>query len=146
MTAAGGPIPIGELATALGCSTRQVQRDFAEVLGVTPRQFGQAVRTERTRTALRSADSVLDAAFDAGYGSVRGFYEEAARRLGMTPSQYVAGAPEQLLLWSSTPSAVGDIVAVATPRGLAAVRIGRERRSGAGSAGRVPAGPARTGR
>ena len=126
MTAAGGPIPIGELATTLDCSPRQVQRDFAEVLGVTPRQFGQAVRTDRTRTALRSSDSVLDAAFDAGYGSVRGFYEEAARRLGMTPSQYVAGAPEQLLLWSATSSAVGDIVAVATPRGLAAVKIGRE--------------------
>jgi AraC family transcriptional regulator of adaptative response/methylated-DNA-[protein]-cysteine methyltransferase len=126
MTAAGGPISITELAAALGCSPRQVQRDFAEVLGITPRQFGQAVRTDRTRTALRSSDSVLDAAFDAGYGSVRGFYEEAARRLGMTPSQYVAGAPEQLLLWSATSSVVGDIVAVATPRGLAAVRIGRE--------------------
>ncbi len=125
MTAAGGPIPVGELAGQLDCSVRQLQRDFADVLGVTPRQFGQAVRTERTRSALRTSESVLGAAFDAGYGSVRAFYEETARRLGMTPSQYVAGAPEQLLVWSSTSSAVGDIVAVATPRGLAAVRIGR---------------------
>jgi AraC family transcriptional regulator of adaptative response/methylated-DNA-[protein]-cysteine methyltransferase len=96
------------------------------VLGITPRQFGQAVRTDRTRTALRTADSVLDAAFSAGYGSVRGFYEEAARRLGMTPSDYVAGAPEQVLVWSVTSTPVGDVIAVATPRGLAAVRIGRE--------------------
>jgi len=42
----------------------------------------------------------------------------------MTPSEYAAGAPDQVLLWSSTSSDVGDIVAVATPRGLAAVRIG----------------------
>ena len=127
MTDAGGPLPVTDLASALSCSTRQLQRDFAEVLGVTPRQFGQAVRTERTRIALRSADSVLDAAFAAGYGSVRGFYEEAARRLGMTPSDYVAGAPEQVLLWSVTSTPVGDVIAVATPRGLAAVRIGEER-------------------
>jgi AraC family transcriptional regulator of adaptative response/methylated-DNA-[protein]-cysteine methyltransferase len=126
MTEAGGPLPVTALAAGLGCSVRQLQRDFAEVLGVTPRQFGQAVRTDRTRVALRSSDSILDAAFDAGYGSVRGFYEEAARRLGMTPSDYVAGAPEQLLLWSVARTPVGDVIAVATPRGLAAVRIGRE--------------------
>ena len=95
------------------------------MLGITPRQFGQAVRTERTRIALRSADSVLDAAFAAGYGSVWGFYEEAARRLGMTPSDYVAGAPEQVLLWSVTSTPVGDVIAVATPRGLE-VRSGAE--------------------
>ena len=126
MTEAGGPLPATTLAAALSCSPRQLQRDFAEVLGITPRQYGQAVRTERTRIALRSADSVLDAAFTAGYGSVRGFYEEAARRLGMTPSDYLAGAPEHLLLWSVTSTPVGDVIAVATPRGLAAVRIGEE--------------------
>lgn len=121
---AGAPVPVGELARAAGCSPRQLQRDFADVLAVSPRQYGQAVRTERTRHALRAADSVLDGAFTAGYGSVRAFYEEAARRLGMTPSEYAAGAPAQVLLWSSTPTAIGDVVAVATPRGLAAVRIG----------------------
>jgi AraC family transcriptional regulator, regulatory protein of adaptative response / methylated-DNA-[protein]-cysteine methyltransferase len=126
MTEAGGPVAVDALAAACHVTVRQLQRDFADVLGVTPRQFGQAVRTDRTRTALRSADSVLDAAFAAGYGSVRGFYEGAARRLGMTPSEYVAGAPEQVLLWSVVATPVGDVIAVATPRGLAAVRIGRE--------------------
>jgi AraC family transcriptional regulator, regulatory protein of adaptative response / methylated-DNA-[protein]-cysteine methyltransferase len=125
MTTAGGPLPVAHLAGDLHCSTRQLQRDFADVLGITPRQFGQAVRTNRTRVALRDSDSVLDAAFAAGYGSVRGFYEEAAQRLGMTPADYVAGAPSLLLLWSVTPTSLGDVVAVATPRGLAAVRIGR---------------------
>ncbi len=124
MSAAGGPLPVTRLSADLGCSPRQLQRDFAEVLGITPRQFGQAVRTERTRTALRAADTVLDAAFTAGYGSVRGFYEEAARRLGMSPADYLAGAPSQLLLWSVIGTPLGDVIAVATPRGLAAVRIG----------------------
>lgn len=127
MTRAGGPLPVTELAEQLHCSTRQLQRDFTDVLGISPRQFGQALRTDRTREALRSSDSVLDAAFAAGYGSVRGFYEEAARRLGMTPTEYLAGAPEQVLLWSVARTDVGDVIAVATPRGLAAVRIGKAR-------------------
>ena len=114
-----------ELAAVVGCSTRQLQRDFAEQLGISPRQFGQAVRTNRTRASLREADSVLDAVFESGYGSVRAFYEEAAQRLGMTPSEYAAGAAG-VLLWSVTSTSVGDIVAVATPRGLAAVRIGEQ--------------------
>lgn len=126
MRHAGGPVSVDELARAAACSPRQLQRDFVDVLGISPRQFGQALRTERTRARLRTADSVLDAAFDAGYGSVRAFYEETARRLGMTPSEYAAGAPNGVLLWSTRPTSVGDIVAVATPRGLAAVRIGDE--------------------
>ncbi len=121
---AGAPLPVDELARAAGCSPRQLQRDFAEVLSISPRQYGQAVRTERTRQTLQHSASVLDGAFAAGYGSVRAFYEEAARRLGMTPSEYAAGAPAQVLLWSATATAIGEVVAVATPRGLAAVRIG----------------------
>ncbi|MFV0461944.1 MAG: bifunctional transcriptional activator/DNA repair enzyme AdaA [Nostocoides sp.] len=126
MTEAGGPMPLADLADAAGCGPRQLQRDFAEVLDVTPRQYGAAVRSERTRTTLRQARSVMDALFAAGYGSVRGFYEEAARRLGMTPAEYAAGAPAQTLLWSARRTPLGDVVAVATPRGLAAARIGIE--------------------
>jgi AraC family transcriptional regulator of adaptative response/methylated-DNA-[protein]-cysteine methyltransferase len=126
MRQAGGPVAVDLLARAAACSPRQLQRDFVDVLGISPRKFGQALRTERTRARLRSADSVLDAAFDAGYGSVRAFYEEAARRLGMTPSEYAAGGANTVLLWSARTTEVGDIVAVATPRGLAAVRIGVE--------------------
>lgn len=126
MDEAGGPVAVAQLASGVSCTPRQLQRDFAEVLGISPRQYGQAVRTERTRAVLRTSGSVLDAAFDAGYGSVRAFYEEAAQRLGMTPTQYSRAAAGLPLLWSITSTPVGDVIAVATPRGLAAVRIGAE--------------------
>lgn len=126
MEAAGGPLAIAELAAVAGCTTRQVQRDFASV-GVTPAAYGRAVRTDLARTALRASTSVTSAMFDAGYGSVRAFYEEAGRRLGMTPSDYAAGAPDVPLVWATTPSAVGELIAVASRRGLCAVRIGSDR-------------------
>jgi AraC family transcriptional regulator of adaptative response/methylated-DNA-[protein]-cysteine methyltransferase len=94
------------------------------VLGVSPRQFGQAVRSERARQVLRESPTISDAVVQTGYGSVRAIYEVAARRRGITPTHYSAGAPRQELLWSAAPTAVGDVVAVATPRGLASVRIG----------------------
>lgn len=117
---------MAELASIAGCTSRQVQRDFAAV-GITPAAYGRAVRADRARAALRTSSSVTSALFDAGYGSVRAFYEETGRRLGMSPSQYAAGAPELPLLWATTPSAVGLLIAVASPRGLCAVRIGSKR-------------------
>ncbi len=127
MDAAGGPVPLSQLAWLNACSGRQVQRDFGEVLGVTPRQYGATVRTDAGRRALRGAATVLDAVHDAGYGSVRAFYAETAARLGMPPKAYAAGAPGRLMLWSVAGSRIGDLIAVASPDGLCAVRIGEER-------------------
>jgi AraC family transcriptional regulator of adaptative response/methylated-DNA-[protein]-cysteine methyltransferase len=124
MERAGGPVALAQLARAASCSARQVQRDFAHVLGVTPRQYGASVRTAGARQVLRSGASVGDALYQAGYGSVRGFYQEAGARLGMPPREYAAGGAGRVLLWSVAPSTVGDLVAVASPQGLCAVRIG----------------------
>lgn len=126
MEAAGGPLPLTDLAELGGCTSRQIQRDF-ESIGISPAAYGRAVRTDVARQALRSSRFVSDALNDAGYGSVRAFYEEAGRRLGMAPSEYAAGAPGLPLLWATTPSAVGIVVAVASARGLCAARIGVDR-------------------
>ncbi len=118
MHTAGGPLPLRELAEVTDCSTRQLQRDFEDILGVSPREYGASVRAMNARHTLRSADSITDAIYNAGYGSVRAFYEKASSRLGMTPSDLAAGAPQHLLVWSSTESAVGHLTCVAGPRGI----------------------------
>ena len=118
MQSAGGPLPLAELAMLADCSPRQLQRDFEHVLGVSPRQYGASVRAMNARHTLRASSSITDAIYDAGYGSVRAFYEQASSRLGMTPSDFAAGAPQHLLLWSSCDSAVGTLTCVAGPRGI----------------------------
>ncbi len=118
MHAAGGPLPVSQLAEFAECSTRQLQRDFHDVLGVTPRQYGASVRAMNARHTLRTSASVTDAIYDSGYGSVRAFYERASTRLGMTPADFAAGAPQHLLLWSTCDSAVGRLTCVAGPRGI----------------------------
>jgi AraC family transcriptional regulator of adaptative response/methylated-DNA-[protein]-cysteine methyltransferase len=124
MRQTAGQMPTAALAQRTACSPRQLQRDFVAVLGVTPRQYGASVRTETARRSLRTTGSVGGALYHAGYGSVRAFYEEAAQRLGMAPREYAAGAAGRTLLWSVADGPVGDIVAVASPDGLCAARIG----------------------
>ena len=118
MHTAGGPLPLAELANFAGCSARQSQRDFDDVLGVSPRQYGSSVRAMNARHTLRSSASITDAIYDAGYGSVRAFYEKASSRLGMTPTDFAAGAPHHLLVWSSCASVIGQLTCVAGPRGI----------------------------
>ena len=125
MEQAGGPLGLPELAALVYCTPRQVQRDFRDI-GITPAGYGRAIRTEAAKATLRGSASVTDAIYQAGYGSVRAFYEEAGSRLGMTPSEYATGKTHQTLIWATTPSAVGVLIAVASPRGLCAVRIGSD--------------------
>ena len=124
MSQASGPVSTKELAQTLNVSERQLQRDFNMVMGVGPREYGEAIRTEHAKRVLTSTESVTDAVNEAGYGSVRAFYMEVGQRLGMTPSEYQQRSSQLPLMWSTTPSAVGMIIAVATPKGLAAARIG----------------------
>jgi len=124
MESVGGPLDLEHLSNLAGCSSRQLQRDFTSVMGIPPVEYGRSVRTMQARATLRRTERVTDAIFEAGYGSVRAFYEETGRRLGMTPSEYAASGSGVALLWSVTPSAIGQVIAVASPRGLAAVRIG----------------------
>lgn len=123
MDDAGGPVPAADLASAARCSTRQLHRAFAGVLAVTPLQYGRAVRTGRAREVLRRAGSVTDAVWEAGYGSARGFYEEAGRRLGMSPAEFAAGARGRRLQWSAVTTALGTVVVVVSTDGIVAVRI-----------------------
>jgi AraC family transcriptional regulator of adaptative response/methylated-DNA-[protein]-cysteine methyltransferase len=118
MHTAGGPLPGTELSEITGCSIRQLQRDFADVLGVSPRQYGASVRAMTARHTLRTSPSITDAIYDAGYGSVRAFYEKATKQLGMTPADFAAGAPQHVLLWSSCDSVIGRLICVAGPRGI----------------------------
>jgi AraC family transcriptional regulator of adaptative response/methylated-DNA-[protein]-cysteine methyltransferase len=123
MDDAGGPVPAAALASAARCSTRQLHRAFAAVLAVSPLQYGRAVRTGRAREVLRGAGSVTDAVWEAGYGSARGFYEEAGRRLGMSPSEFAAGARGRRLQYSAVTTALGTVLVVVSPDGIVAVRI-----------------------
>ena len=123
MRRAGGPVPLQALAAAAGTSVRQLQRSFTAALGVGPRAYGEALRVEAARGTLTGSGTVADAAFGAGYGSMRGFYDGAGPRLGVAPARFAAGGDGEELLWTAVDHPIGTLVVVVSRRGVVAARI-----------------------
>ena len=114
------------LAARVGWSKRHLQRRFAETVGVSMSAYRRAMQAERVRAALRSGANVTDAVFDAGYGSVRAFYEHGAPRLGMNPAEYAASGRGHHIRYTVMESTLGWILIAATDLGICAVRIGTD--------------------
>jgi len=85
------PLSLATLAKAVGMSPYHFHRVFKKVAGVTPKAFAAANRAERANKELRSASTVTEAIYAAGFNSSSRFYENANARLGMTPGQLRRG-------------------------------------------------------
>lgn len=119
---------LDDLASALGWSTRHLNRIFKEATGVTAASYRRAQRGRRARAALRDGETVTGAAFDAGYGSMRAFYEDEGARLGVPPSEFRKGAPATMITYGVTQTDLGLVLVARTTQGLCAVRIGDSER------------------
>ena len=120
----GDPVNLTELARQMGWSPRHLRRVFKALTGVTPSAYARAQQADRARAALRAGAPVTEAVFDAGYGSVRAFYEHGAPRLGGSPASYRRGSPGVHVRYSVVDTALGHILVAATDTGVCAVRIG----------------------
>ncbi len=117
---------LAELAALAGLSPYHFHRAFKRVLGVTPRRYAAAKRAERLAAHVRRAPRVTDAAYDAGFGSSSGFYEEAGRALGMTPTAFRAGGSGERIRIASARTSLGTLMVAGTERGVCAVRFGED--------------------
>jgi len=113
-----------EVAAELDVSPDALRRAFVRVLGVTPRQYADALRRERLRGGLRDGDEVALALFSAGYGSTSRLYESAHDHLGMTPASYRAGGAGATITYAVVPCSLGSLLVAATERGLCQVALG----------------------
>lgn len=131
------------LASAAGLAPATFARRFRAALGVTPNEYGRAVRAERFRAALGDAESVLDAAYAAGFGAPSRMYAQADGMLGMSPGQYRAGGAGVSVAVASARCRLGAVAVAATSRGVCAVELGPTPEAVAEAiAGRLPAAEA----
>jgi AraC family transcriptional regulator of adaptative response/methylated-DNA-[protein]-cysteine methyltransferase len=114
------------IAAELGYSERHLRRRFHEIIGVSAGVYARAYKAERVRARLRDGAPVTSAVFDAGYGSVRAFYEHSAPTLGMTPVRYRAGGIGEHITFTSVATSLGWVVVARTPRGVCSVRVGND--------------------
>jgi AraC family transcriptional regulator, regulatory protein of adaptative response / methylated-DNA-[protein]-cysteine methyltransferase len=114
---------LAALGAAFGYDPQHVQRVFKDVLGLTPKQYADALKARQFKEALREGSPVLDAGLNAGYGSATRTYENGARALGMTPAAYKRGGEGVALRYTVAETFLGTMLVAATNKGICAVGI-----------------------
>lgn len=118
----GASLTLDALASQLFVSPSQLHRTFKRLMGITPRQYAAAVRTQRFADNLKQGQGVVDAALDAGYASSGRVYENEP--LGMTPKTYRQGGAGLQIRYSISDSVLGFLLVAQTERGICAVSLG----------------------
>ncbi len=119
-----GAPTLAALGAHVGLSPHHLQRSFKAAMGITPRQYHDALRLDRLKGLLRNGDHVSGALYEAGYGSSSRLYEKAPSQLGMTPAAYRRGGKGARIAYSIADCPLGRLLVAATARGLCAVRLG----------------------
>jgi AraC family transcriptional regulator of adaptative response/methylated-DNA-[protein]-cysteine methyltransferase len=76
-----------ELARRVGVSRSELQRQFTRRLGVSPKVYAQTLSLHRLAKAIGARRHVLDAVFEAGFGTNSAAYAAASEALGVTPGR-----------------------------------------------------------
>lgn len=121
------PAPgLAQLAEAAGLSRWHFQRLFKRRLGVTPKQYLNALRAQRLKASLQPGGSVTDAVYAAGFGSPSRVYEASRRMLGMSPGAYRDGGRGLRIRRAVAQSRLGLLLVAATDAGVCAIEFGEE--------------------
>jgi AraC family transcriptional regulator of adaptative response/methylated-DNA-[protein]-cysteine methyltransferase len=117
-------VTLGNLAAKVGMSPFHLQRTFKRLLGVSPREYQDALRVTRFKSRLRAGDTVSRATYEAGFGSSSRVYERSDNALGMTPAAYRRGGVGMRITYTIVDSPFGKLLVGATDRGVCAVALG----------------------
>ena len=88
-------MPLAELGAASGLGERQLQRRFAEVVGISPRALAGVIRLRRVFEALRDAPlaSWSERAQAAGFFDHPQMARDFRRLIGETPTRWARAGP-----------------------------------------------------
>ncbi|HVZ78597.1 MAG TPA: bifunctional DNA-binding transcriptional regulator/O6-methylguanine-DNA methyltransferase Ada [Gemmatimonadaceae bacterium] len=117
-------VTLAELARRVGMSPHHLQRTFVRAVGVSPREYQDALRRRHFTQRLRAGDTVSKATFDAGYGSSSRVYGRRAVRTSITPAQVRRGAPGAHITFTITACSLGRLLVAGTDVGVCAVALG----------------------
>ncbi len=118
-----------ELARRCGISASHLTRAFRARHGMSPREYAHSLRLTQFKRALREGEQVTAAVYRAGFGSPSRVYEDAARRIGMTPGTYRRGGAGVAIRYTIVLTPAGHLLVATTERGLCAVTLGRDPRA-----------------
>lgn len=117
-------ITLASLGARVRMSPHQLERAFRSVMGITPRQYADALRMRLLKSRLKKGDDVTTALYDAGFGSSSRLYERAPSHLGMTPATYRQGGAGMMIHYTIAASPLGRLLVGSTDRGISALYLG----------------------
>jgi AraC family transcriptional regulator, regulatory protein of adaptative response / methylated-DNA-[protein]-cysteine methyltransferase len=117
-------LSLEDLAEAMGRSPGYFHRIFKAAAGLTPKEYAVAHRASRVREGLANANSVTEVIYDAGFSSSGRFYEKSKSMLGMTPTQYRTGGPNEDIRFAIGECSLGTILVASSTKGVAAILLG----------------------
>ena len=115
------PLSLEQLAGRIGLSASHLSRAFKARTGLTPRAWFEARRRQRLEAALPKADSVLQAALDAGYSGTRALYEQPA---ALSPAQRRQQGAGETLRYAISDCPLGLVLLATSARGVCALLFG----------------------
>ena len=119
-----GAMPtLSELAETAHVSPYHLQRTFKSMMGITPHQYANALRTGTLKALLKDGKPVTEALYEAGYGSSSRLYAQSDAQLGMSPSIYRKGGKGMDIRYTIQPCALGRALVAVTDRGVCAVYL-----------------------
>ena len=119
-------LTLAQLAKQAFLSASRLQRVFKSAFGVSPKVFQDAIRMKHLKAVLKTDGSIIDAISTTGFGSSGRIYEEAKRRIGMTPSTYQRGGDEESITYICRRTVLGDTLMAATKRGICSIEFGED--------------------
>lgn len=109
---------LDELAAAVGYSAFHFHRVFKRATGVTPAAYARGLRARAMSDSLAAEPRITDAIYEAGYSGPSRFYDDAKRRLGMTPSAWRNGGAGETIRWATAATELGTMLVAATAKGI----------------------------
>ncbi|MEE9336144.1 MAG: methylated-DNA--[protein]-cysteine S-methyltransferase [Granulosicoccaceae bacterium] len=124
LEASDTPISFTHLASEVSLSPWHFHRLFKQTLGITPKQYANALQRQRSQHHLQTSVSVGDALFAAGFESMSQFYSRVPAMLGMSAADFRSGATGVAIDYSIASTSLGTLLVAATGEGVCSVQFG----------------------
>jgi AraC family transcriptional regulator of adaptative response/methylated-DNA-[protein]-cysteine methyltransferase len=123
----GAPPPsLEEIAAETGLSPAHFQRVFSAWAGVSPKRFQQYLTLGHAKVLLRERMTVLETAIDAGLSGTGRLHDLFLRWEAMSPGDYARGGAGLTIRWGRFDGPFGEMLAMATDRGLCGLALTAE--------------------